>query len=399
MVSKKLVVAAVLAAVIQAGSISAYAQGNYTTTRLGGQTRIETSVKIANNYSNSSKVQAVVVATAENFPEALVGSTLASKNKAPVLLVRKTVQDSQSTIDYIRDNLRSGGVVYLLGDNNSVSSEVESAIKSSGSFSIKRLAGVNEDDTLRLINNEVGVSQGTPVFVASNSDFPDALSASGIAAIKGYPIILGSKAGLSASAIDTLRSIKPSMVYILGGALVMPDTVVNDIMNNTGLSANKVIRLSGQDRYDTSLAIVKYFNISTKNAVIASGDNFPDALAGSSLAAKENAPIILLGSDASRQKAYLKSAGINNLTFLGGDLVMTSAKMDSLITDTPPAQQTPVVQPTQPTNSTPDTVVQPTQPTSTSQSQGSSWSDSMRNHQSGKNGGGFDTDTDSHIHN
>ncbi|RMC97788.1 cell wall-binding repeat-containing protein [Clostridium autoethanogenum] len=384
MVSKKLVVAAVLAAVIQAGSISAYAQGNYTTTRLGGQTRIETSVKIANNYSNSSKVQAVVVATAENFPEALVGSTLASKNKAPVLLVRKTVQDSEGTIDYIRDNLKSGGTVYLLGDNNSVPSEVESAIRSSGSFSIKRLAGVNEDDTLRLINNEVGVSQGTPVFVASNSDFPDALSASGIAAIKGYPIILGSKAGLLASAIDTLKAIKPSMVYILGGALVMPDTVVNDIMNNTGLSANKVIRLSGQDRYDTSLAIVKYFNISTKNAVIASGDNFPDALAGSSLAAKNNAPIILLGSDASRQKAYLKSVGINNLTFLGGDMVMTSAKMDSLITDTP-AQQTPVVQPTQPT--------QPTNQTKpSSNNSGSSWRDHIQS------GGSVVDDPNFHAH-
>ncbi|WP_313885178.1 cell wall-binding repeat-containing protein [Clostridium sp. DJ247] len=63
----------------------------------------------------------------------------------------------------------------------------------------------------------------------------------------------------------------------------------------------------------------KYFDLDTDNAIVANGENFPDALSGSALAAKLNAPIILTdGQNIADQKDYLDSRHYKNITLLGG---------------------------------------------------------------------------------
>ena len=47
-----------------------------------------------------------------------------------------------------------------------------------GYSNIKRFGGTDRYDTNMLIVNEVNVPQGTPVFIASGENFPDALSIS-----------------------------------------------------------------------------------------------------------------------------------------------------------------------------------------------------------------------------
>ncbi|RMC97787.1 cell wall-binding repeat-containing protein [Clostridium autoethanogenum] len=332
MKGKKLVAILAMVGLLGTLSVTVRADGKqYTTKRVGGQTRIETAVNIANNYS-SNQLSAVIVTTANNFPEALVGSTLVSKLKAPILLVNQTAHDSQSTLDYIKTHLASNGTVYILGSTSSVSWDIESAIKYLGYTNIKRLAGTNEDETLKAINDEVGVPAGTPVFIASEDNFPDALSVSSISAIKGYPVILCSKGTLSDSDVEQLKKIKPSEVYIAGGTAAVSDAVVQQVASTTGLDSNKITRLYGQDRYGTSLAIAKFFNLDTKDAIIASGNNFPDALAGSSLALKNNAPIILVGNNTARQRQYLDTTSIYNLTVLGGEGALTSSEVNEIVT-------------------------------------------------------------------
>ncbi|HBL05340.1 MAG TPA: hypothetical protein DDZ33_00015 [Clostridium sp.] len=57
----------------------------YTSSRLGGDNRFQTAFKIADTIS-TGKVDAVVLANAFNFPDALSGSTLAVQQNAPLLL-------------------------------------------------------------------------------------------------------------------------------------------------------------------------------------------------------------------------------------------------------------------------------------------------------------------------
>lgn len=80
-----------------------------------------------------------------------------------------------------------------------------------------------------------------------------------------------------------------------------------------------IIRIGGQDRYATSLAVAKYFNLPGDIACIAKGNNFPDALAGSVYAALNKAPILLVSDSLTdEQMAYLKSDRAAGVTIFGG---------------------------------------------------------------------------------
>jgi putative cell wall-binding protein len=52
--------------------------------------------------------------------------------------------------------------------------------------------------------------------------------------------------------------------------------------------------LGGANRYLTNAQVLSSLDFNTKNLVVATGASFPDALAGSVLAAKNNNPILLV---------------------------------------------------------------------------------------------------------
>ena len=59
-----------------------------------------------------------------------------------------------------------------------------------------------------------------------------------------------------------LSNIQPSEVYIIGGTGSVSDTVISEVKNLVpSLSYDKIVRIAGQTRYDTSLEICKYFNL------------------------------------------------------------------------------------------------------------------------------------------
>jgi len=83
------------------------------------------------------------------------------------------------------------------------------------------------------------------------------------------------------------------------------------------------VRLGGDDRYLTSLTVAEYFNLGSRTVFVATGNNFPDALAGSVYAAKQKAPIILTGSTLPSQTAdYVVSRKPAEMTILGGKAVV-----------------------------------------------------------------------------
>lgn len=289
----------------------------YTQKRLGGADRIETSKLIAEEYNNST-VQNVVVTNGYSFADALSGSVLANKLQAPILLTGSDITDSSATIDYIKNHLDKNGTIYILGGEGAVNSEFVSKFKEMGFTNIKRLSGNTRYDTNNVINSELGASKGTPIVIANGENFADALSISSIASNKGYPIVLSSSQDLLSQVEKEINNIKPSQVYIVGGTGAVSDNVKNKIQSISGLSDDKVTRISGNTRYETSLAIAKYFNLDSSNVVIASGENYPDALSGSVLAAKDNAPIILVNNDAKIQKGYLDTTKYTNEILLGG---------------------------------------------------------------------------------
>ncbi|MBU3143441.1 cell wall-binding repeat-containing protein [Clostridium sp. CF012] len=297
--------------------------------RLSGDTRIETSIAIAKEQYTTTKPDAVVLATASGFADALVGSGLAYKYNAPLLLVNKTVSDSKSVLEYITTNLSKTKNIYILGGTGVISSEIADYLTVQG-YKIIRLGGKDRYETNQKIVDYLNITKGTSMVIATGNDFADALSISSIANIKGLPVLLNGMDTLTAGVRSYITNLQPTTIYLIGGTGVISTNVENEIKK---LNVNiEIVRLGGKDRYETSMMIVDYFNLSSSTITVATGKDFPDALSGSVLAARKNSAVLLVDNkDISKQKGLLVKQKITNVILFGGEGVISNNIATSLI--------------------------------------------------------------------
>lgn len=300
--------------------------GEATSFRLGGSDRYETSMKIAKEALNGGKMKSVILASGLDFPDSLSASSLSAKYDAPILLVNKNAANSRETLNYIKNNMNKDGTIYILGGTTAVSDDIIDNLKNNGFTNFNRLGGSDRYETNRIINKNVGIEKGTPVVIANGLDFADALSISSISGIKGMPIYITKKDAIDNKTLSEIQNIAPSKIYIVGGNSAISSDVENTLKGIT----SDITRLGGADRYETSIAIAKHFDLDTDTVAIANGLAFPDALSGSVLASKHNAPILLVKNDVSKQKAYLDTTNINRVYVLGGTTVINDSLVQEL---------------------------------------------------------------------
>lgn len=158
-----------------------------------------------------------------------------------------------------------------------------------------RLWGNDRYDTMAAIARE-GYAQSDWAVVASGEAFPDALVASSLAGLKRCPIILTSKAGLSAQAAQELSRLETRDAFVIGGGAAVSDDAVSAMGNQLGISSTRVW---GSDRQATSVEAFRTLREATEfdTVVIASGQQFPDALSIAPWCYRNVAPILLTGSD------------------------------------------------------------------------------------------------------
>ena len=276
-----------------------------TATRIFGADRYQTAFKVADELKSVlgvEKFQNVIVASGTGFADALAGSYLAAQKNAPILLVRgANVNDVKN---YIKNNLASGGTVYLLGGVSAVPKTMESGLEG---FNVKRLGGANRYDTNLLILQEAGVGNKN-IVVCTGLNFADSLSASAV----GLPILLV-KDGLYPSQKEFLKSVSGNFT-IVGGLNAVNYTVEQQLSGY-----GKVSRLAGNTRYATSTLVAEKFFGLPNGAVLAYAMNFPDGLCGGPLAYNRNMPLILTASGAESVSAqYTQRADIRGGYVLGG---------------------------------------------------------------------------------
>lgn len=302
--------------------------------RYGGMDRYETSKIIAENNFVNFDLKNVVIASGNNFPDGLSGVTLAKRLNAPLLLVDKNPTDagSQIALQYILKNIKKDGKICILGGEGAVSSSYVDYFTQNGysEDNIIRVGGLDRNDTSVAIAKKINMPKGSPVVIANDSMFADALSISSKAGSSQMPILLTPKDELNKNVENYIKELRPSKVYIVGGTGVISENIKNKVMEIAGLNDNKIVRLGGQDRYDTSERINNYFYGNDYRSIYAAnGENFPDALSGSAAAAFNNGAPLVLVSDYS----YVSSArSINRLTgnnqvtlnIFGGDKIVTN---------------------------------------------------------------------------
>ncbi|AGY77780.1 cell wall-binding repeat-containing protein [Clostridium autoethanogenum] len=290
--------------------------------RLSGQNRIDTALDIA-KATYPGKISNVVIASAQNYPDALSGSVLAYKLNAPMLLVGSTDEDQQKVLAYIKSCMDNTGSVYILGGNGAVSKEFEDKVTANGFKNITRLGGADRYETSEKIAEKLNVNKETPVVIVSGEDYADAASISNIAAANQYPILLVRKNEISDTIKKEISTINPTKVFIIGLQGSIDTEVENTIAQIIPIEKSNITRIGGSDRYETSLEVGKYFKLDGNEACIASGNNFPDALAGSIYAGKHNAPIVLVNTKLSdNQTSYLKDRKLSGATIFGGEGVV-----------------------------------------------------------------------------
>lgn len=253
----------------------AFAAEGPPTYRISGVDRYETSANIS--YEGWETSEVAVIATGQDFPDALSATPLAYKYDAPLLLT-----GTKSLSDSVKGELVDLEVskVFLIGGAVAISANVENQLKELGITDITRIKGADRYETSVNIAKEVGPSEG--IVVAAGQSFPDALSIAPVAAQLEAPILLTNKEGLPKSVaeyVDSLDSVSGSLV--VGGEGVISNNVMTQLPNPE--------RLSGKDRYETNSEIITYFAdegiLDMDYPFIATGQDFPDALSASALAA------------------------------------------------------------------------------------------------------------------
>ncbi|MDQ0857212.1 cell wall-binding repeat-containing protein [Bacillus sp. V2I10] len=130
----------------------------------------------------------------------------------------------------------------------------------------------------------------TNVIIAVGNNFPDALAGGPLAYKLNAPILLTGKDAMPAAITNEITRLHAKNAYILGGESAVSAAVAGKL-KAMGLT---VQRISGSDRYETSVAIAKKLGSATKKAFIANGSNFPDSLSASAVAARQGSPILLV---------------------------------------------------------------------------------------------------------
>jgi putative cell wall-binding protein len=162
----------------------------------------------------------------------------------------------------------------------------------SGSADVERLAGIDRFATAAAVS-AASYTPGVPVaYVAIGSNFPDALAAGAAAVRRGGPVLLVSSASVPGPTGRELARLDPARIVVVGGSSIISQSVVSQLAGYA--TTGEVRRLAGANRYATAAAISRdAFPVGVPVAFVATGENFPDALAGVAAAGSGGGPVLL----------------------------------------------------------------------------------------------------------
>jgi VCBS repeat-containing protein len=288
---------------------------------VAGATRFETAVE-ASKLAYPGGAQTVVIATGRNWPDALGGSALAGVLNGPILLT-----EPGSLPPVVLAEIRRLGAVraVILGGTAAVSTAVENALKAELGGAVERIAGTDRYDTAnkvaRRVITELGGAYSGTAFVATGGNFPDALAAAPLAAANGWPLYLSNPAsGISGATRTAMAGVSDAI--ILGGTGAVPAAV----QTNLGTWGFFTDRIAGTTRYDTAAKVaeygVAYAGLGWNRVGIATGANYPDALAGGVLQGKVGSVMLLTPTERLCNEAGYALLDCRNevttVTFFGG---------------------------------------------------------------------------------
>lgn len=284
--------------------------------RIGGNNRYETAAKIAERWAMGDKsnvhgkVRNAIIASGENFPDALSASYLSQRMGAPILLTQRGSLPAD-TIEALRD--RQVDKVFIVGGAAAVSKDVEAKLADLNTYrwsgtrgtdsdpnygglettgaklQVQRISSANPQNDTRYTTNQLvnmyaaawggnrtigktiyksGEAGKYTAIFARGDNFPDALAAGvltagmndgvlnpiNIGTDQALPLILTAPDSLSDSAKAQIDRLDVQHGLIIGSENAVSDGVKKS-MEDAGLSNT---RIGGADRYFTAAAVAEF---------------------------------------------------------------------------------------------------------------------------------------------
>lgn len=284
------------------------------THRLDGSDRYETAITASKiGYPEGSDV--VYVATGLGYADALVAGPAAAAEGAPLLLTRPTTLKSE-----VQDEIQrlAPTKIVVVGGEGAVNNDVVSQLKSLVPNTVRRGGSDRYDTAAAVVSGAFDTA--TTAYVATGLDYPDALSASAVAAANDAPVLLvrGSADSAPEVTVETLTDLGVTTTIVTGGPAIVSDGITESL-KPFGAS-----REYGSDRFETNQKLNADLATSADQAYLATGFDYPDALAGAAIAGAQNAPLYLVRSTCVPAEIHhaIYDSPINHLSLLGGTGVL-----------------------------------------------------------------------------
>ncbi|WHX40249.1 SpoIID/LytB domain-containing protein [Mesobacillus sp. AQ2] len=273
---------------------------------------------VANNVASSgwSQADTVILVNYKAFADALAATPFAFYKNAPILLTLPNELESQ-TLKKIQELKPTN--IFIIGGISSITPKVENQLKSYVP-TVKRLGGDDRFAVAKKLADQLPNKENA--VIANGLVFADALSIAPYAAKQGYPILLTAKDFLPDYTKDALQGRQSTL--IVGGTGSVSTTVGSKLPSAT--------RIGGADRFEVSANIVRELNLPADTAFISTGLSFADALTGSVLAAKQDAPLLLTRPERLPDsiKTIISEKKISSFTILGGPASVNESVVASL---------------------------------------------------------------------
>ncbi|MEE8101031.1 cell wall-binding protein Cwp20 [Clostridioides difficile] len=217
-----------------------------------------------------------------------------------------------------RVRLPKGGVIVFLGSPNA-----RFEVTYQDEVNASALTGTDRYETSIKIS-QAGWENAENAVLINDSAIADALAATPFAYKKNAPILLTGSSQINEKTLAELKRLKVKNVYVVGGEASINEKSLDTIKSNN----ISVSRISGSDRYQTSMNIAKELNnISniSKISVVNGEKGLADAVSIGAVSAQNDMPIILTNenSNITEINNLFKNKKIDKSYVIGGEYTVS----------------------------------------------------------------------------
>jgi polyvinyl alcohol dehydrogenase (cytochrome) len=319
---------------------AALAASPIAVTRVAGADRYATAAAIADAGwpSQLPPGSTLLVASGETFPDAIAGAAAAGHLGVPLLL---TAQASLPAVTSAEISRLKPATVAVLGGTAAVGDAVFTQLRALAP-TVTRWQGSDRFATAATVSSVIYPGGTTNVYLASGLAFPDGVAGAALAATAGGPLLLTDPTSLPPDTAAEIARLHPSAIVVFGGTAAVSDSVAAAAVSAAG--GAQLSRIDGPDRYQTADAVAAVLAQSAGNATasagifVASGLNFPDALAGSAWAGATHRPLLLVPQTYVTPPTWqeIQTLAPPAATVLGGTASVSTQLYDGIASGNPP---------------------------------------------------------------